>query len=96
MRRWIQICSVALAILAFAWINLDIRPRQMGGPYSTPVWFHETSAAERLGESLLAVPFAMLIGAMLGALVGAIALMLIDAWRRICKAFRRDGNNPSP
>jgi hypothetical protein len=53
----------------------------------SPSWVHETSAAERFGESLLAFPFALLAGALLGALVGAIVIIPLDVlrwtWRKL-------------
>jgi hypothetical protein len=68
--------------VAFLWINLDTRPQVMPG------WVHQSSVAERFGESLLVIPLALLGGALLGALAAAILIVPLDALRWLRKKMR--------
>jgi hypothetical protein len=86
MRNWIRICSVGLALVAFAWINLDSSPRPMPG---TPTWVHQPDWRERLAESLGVLPVALLGGALWGAIFGAGTFVVRDMVRWVMALFDR-------
>ena len=73
IRNWIRCCSVGLAVIFFAWANLDTSLRPMVEPGT--LVFHQTDWTGRLLEALLLTPFALLTGALWGAILGGLTLL---------------------
>jgi hypothetical protein len=80
LRNWIRFCSLGLALAVFAGINLDTTSRPVLG---TQRGFYRPDFAERFTESLLALPIALLGGALWGAILGAGVESLVDVWHRL-------------
>lgn len=88
MRNCIRCSAIGLAGVAFLWVNFDASVRPMPG---TPRWNYQPSAIERFEESLVVAPFALLVGALWGAILGACISAVGGGVRWACSRFDKAG-----